>query len=152
MKVRPKNCHDCNCREGELHHYDCDMERCPFCGGQLIICDCCYKLLNIDAPPGTWAYKHGLTDEQEKQWIRMLEEKGRIPWLSVPNLCGLCGEQWPEMFGVPDEEWKKFVIPRLRGKILCRRCYDRMKELFPNGWKAVSYRKRLVPKQVVLHT
>src|SRR5665647_411105 len=33
-------CHDCGVSEGEIHEYGCDMEVCPFCGGQLISCDC----------------------------------------------------------------------------------------------------------------
>jgi hypothetical protein len=33
-------CHDCNCPEGKTHHFGCDWERCPKCGGQLILCDC----------------------------------------------------------------------------------------------------------------
>jgi hypothetical protein len=35
-------CHDCgiiNIR-GNLHHFGCDVEACPKCGGQLISCDC----------------------------------------------------------------------------------------------------------------
>lgn len=33
-------CHDCNVLPGGLHHPGCDMETCPFCGGQAFICDC----------------------------------------------------------------------------------------------------------------
>lgn len=33
-------CHDCNALFGHLHHWGCDAERCPACGGQLISCDC----------------------------------------------------------------------------------------------------------------
>ncbi len=35
-------CHDCGIenKEGNIHHFGCDMERCPKCGGQLIFCDC----------------------------------------------------------------------------------------------------------------
>lgn len=35
-----KRCPDCNANVGEYHHYGCDMEDCPRCGQQLIICDC----------------------------------------------------------------------------------------------------------------
>lgn len=33
-------CHDCNVAYGGYHHPGCDWERCPFCGGQLISCNC----------------------------------------------------------------------------------------------------------------
>lgn len=35
-------CHDCNIENqvGNLHHFGCDMEKCPKCGSQLIGCDC----------------------------------------------------------------------------------------------------------------
>jgi hypothetical protein len=33
-------CHDCLATKGNLHSLDCDVERCPRCGGQAISCDC----------------------------------------------------------------------------------------------------------------
>jgi len=136
------NCHDCNCKEGELHHLNCDMERCPFCGSQLLICSCCYEKLNIDVSKGTWAYKHGLDEEQEEKWLEILEQKGRIPWICIPNLCVACGKNWPEFFNVPNKEWEKYVIPELQEHILCRLCYKRMKQLFPNGWRKAKEARR----------
>lgn len=130
------DCHDCGIKEGQIHKEGCDMERCPFCGGQLISCSCCYDKLGIDVSEGAWAYEHGLTEAQERIWLEMLERQGRIPYILVPNLCGLCGEQWPEMFDVSDKEWEKYVIPPLQAKTLCRECYDELKNLFPNGWKS----------------
>ncbi len=37
-----KRCHDCGIlnKPGNVHHYNCDMENCPSCGGQLISCSC----------------------------------------------------------------------------------------------------------------
>ena len=126
-------CHDCGAKEGEYHQPGCDMERCPFCGGQLISCDCCYELLGIDISEGTWAYENGLTDEQAEQFDHLLELRGRIPWVQIPNLCALCGEVFPDMFHADD--WKTYVIPPLQHEILCRSCYEKQKELFPKGWR-----------------
>jgi len=35
-----ERCHDCNIvnKLGNIHHFGCDIERCPICGGQLIGC------------------------------------------------------------------------------------------------------------------
>ena len=37
-----KRCHDCEIlnKKGNIHHFGCDIERCPKCKGQLISCDC----------------------------------------------------------------------------------------------------------------
>lgn len=37
-----ERCHDCNIenKKGNYHHFGCDMEKCPKCGGQLISCGC----------------------------------------------------------------------------------------------------------------
>ena len=33
-------CSDCGVKNAGNHHPNCDMERCPKCGGQLISCGC----------------------------------------------------------------------------------------------------------------
>ena len=33
-------CHDCAAEIGTVHHFGCDMEECPLCGGQMISCNC----------------------------------------------------------------------------------------------------------------
>lgn len=140
------NCHDCDCKEGEYHTPGCDMERCPFCGGQLISCNCAYKKLKLidKKKNGTKydgltkeIYYNGLSDEQNKKWNKILEKKGLIPYVVIPNLCRLCGKQWPKMFMVSNRDWKKYIIPPLQDEMLCKKCYNRMKKMFPHGWKKI---------------
>lgn len=33
-------CGDCAVKEGQIHHWNCDQERCPRCGGQALGCEC----------------------------------------------------------------------------------------------------------------
>ena len=125
--LRRATCHDCGVKEGQLHLPGCDMERCPFCGHQLISCDCAYEKLGIDCSPGTRAYSHGLTDKQSREWEKLLRAKGLIPFIVYPNLCAKCGTLWPEMFDVPNEDWKHYVEPEMRKEMLCKPCYMQIK-------------------------
>lgn len=37
-----ERCHDCGIlnQSGNIHHFGCDIEKCPVCEGQLFICEC----------------------------------------------------------------------------------------------------------------
>ena len=138
------NCGECDVQEGEYHEPGCDMERCPHCKGQLISCGCCYDLLRLrdykkngkkyeGLTRETW--KHGLNDKETEQYEQLLNKKGLIPHVEVPLLCELCGNTWPDFFMVSNQTWKKYIIPPLQDKLICRRCYEQQQTLFPHGWR-----------------
>lgn len=125
-------CHDCDCLEGQLHTPGCDVERCPFCGRQLVSCACAYTQLgyayNRKAPHcGLKVYRNSLSDDDQERWEAVLEEKGRIPHFAYPCQCVRCGELWPTMFHVPDEEWEAVVELGQRHRMLCTDCYALLK-------------------------
>jgi ankyrin repeat protein len=80
-----ETCPDCGVRNGELHDLFCTKERCPFCGGQLMSCDCIRSVLKLSdseqqaldeyiddsVPP--------LSDIMQR-WRDALAEKGRVPF------------------------------------------------------------------------
>lgn len=126
-------CHDCGAMEGEYHAHGCDMERCPFCLGQLISCGCAYGKLGLDCSPGTRVYEKGLNKEELARWRAIVKEQGRIPYVCIPNLCAICGKRFPRMFH--DDKWGFYIPPNLQDEVLCEDCYDEIIKLFPNGWR-----------------
>jgi len=140
-------CGDCGAKEGELHDPGCDHECCPFCGGQLVSCGCCYTQLGFDYQPKEWdpaandlvghptaglpesVYKKGLTPELNQRWKGILAEKGRVPYICFPSICGRCGDLRPELFMVSDAIWEKYIPIREREKILCLSCFRKIVRL-----------------------
>jgi len=74
-----KTCYGCGVEAGKFHEPGCLREECPFCHGQLVSCDCCYEHLKLD-PEQEPTYSHGLNEEQQKEWDKILREKGLIPY------------------------------------------------------------------------
>lgn len=105
------DCHDCGCVEGAIHTFGCDCERCPFCGGQLIMCGC-----------------DELEANQIRTWLEILTEKGRIPYIEYPVLCAKCGVLYPDFFEVADKEWTQHIQPDMRDTVICKGCYEEIKK------------------------
>ncbi len=71
LQVDGEICPACHAVVGEVHELGCPVEICPWCGGQLIHCDCRFEQMGLD----------GLTSEAElDQFEALLEERGRIPF------------------------------------------------------------------------
>ena len=91
-------CSDCGAKEGELHNIiGCKSEECPNCFDFLFRCGC-------------------FTTAEQLPY--------RKPNIFLLWFCAFCGEIQSEFFRVPDEEWKKYVIPSLQERVLCRDCYE----------------------------
>lgn len=94
----PKHpCHDCGAGVGQLHHYFCDAEPCPRCGGQVIFCECW-----DDPEPAPTAFA-------PQPW----------PWFCAD--CGVDNLELGEDYMVHDELWPQEVA---RGT-LCIGCLER---------------------------
>ncbi|WP_417909581.1 hypothetical protein [Candidatus Electronema sp. PJ] len=64
-------CPACQASTGELHELGCPVELCPWCGGQLIHCDCRFEQLGLDE----------LSDEHDLlRFEELLAEKGRVAY------------------------------------------------------------------------
>jgi hypothetical protein len=80
-----ERCPDCEVRDGELHDLFCTKERCPFCGNQLISCDCISSVLNLSETEQRALDDYiddtvsPLSDIMER-WKDALHRKGRIPF------------------------------------------------------------------------
>ena len=130
-------CGDCGAHEGQLHDIGCGMERCPFCGGQLIGCDCIYEKLELFDEEKysieTWhlppeIYNEGVGGKLWDKWVEILNNRGRYPFIRFPILCALCGDHYPDLFMVPDEDWRRFIQPDKQHAVICRPCFNYIKK------------------------
>lgn len=71
LQMEEDICPACHAVAGEYHELGCPVELCPWCGGQLIHCDCRYEQMGLDAIA---------SEEELLQFEALLEERGRIPY------------------------------------------------------------------------
>jgi hypothetical protein len=78
-----ESCPDCGCAPGSLHDLGCLKERCPFCDGQLPLCECIFDVLQLNERTIVEEFVDH-TEEPLKsildRWEAALNAKGRIPW------------------------------------------------------------------------
>ena len=92
----PEICRDCGCSAGDLHEPFCTMERCPFCGGQLVSCRCIVEQLELSTEEISALddYEDDQTEPLRgilRRWDKALSRKGRVPfWERTAQ-----GAQWP---------------------------------------------------------
>lgn len=63
-------CPACQAATGEPHELGCPVEICPWCGGQLIHCDCRFEQLGVDE----------LNERDLLRFEALLEEQGRVAY------------------------------------------------------------------------
>jgi hypothetical protein len=138
VATKQKRCPDCESPEGGLHALFCTKERCPFCGGQLASCDCISEVLNLSESERKSVAEY-IDDSVEplrsimKRWENALNLKWRVPFINYPNICAKCGALWPEFFRVPDQEWKQYIQIDMRKQVICRPCFDNIKQLIDSS-------------------
>jgi hypothetical protein len=71
LRMDEDTCPACHAAAGEYHELGCPVEICPWCGGQLVHCDCRYEQLGLDAIS---------SEEELLQFEALLEDRGRLPY------------------------------------------------------------------------
>ncbi len=125
-------CHDCGISEGELHRFGCKKEKCPFCGGYLAVCGCHYKKLGFyDRSRFTATtnylpvdiYENGLSKKLKKQWLDILNNKRRVPYIYYPKICCKCGAVNPKKVIYFGCRWEFFIELSMQDKVICDECF-----------------------------
>jgi hypothetical protein len=82
-------CRICDAEEGELHNFFwCILEICPFCGGNLCLCDCIYDMCGLRSARyqekhaflSREVWRNGPPNEICEEFKTMVLHKGRVPY------------------------------------------------------------------------
>lgn len=105
-------CHDCGCKEGELHEVGCDMERCTKCGNRQQLLSC---------------LKHS--------WENLKDEE-REPYFFSGSSCVRCGKFFPDMLMVKKDQWEYICGSTYKKEdILCPKCMGFIRQKRDNLFK-----------------
>lgn len=72
-----ETCPDCGAKIGDVHNPSCDVERCPFCGRQMLQDECRYAYFGIDVrrmeEEWKWVYENGLPEKMAEIYEEFLQ-------------------------------------------------------------------------------
>jgi hypothetical protein len=92
-----ERCHDCGILNspGNIHHYGCDIERCPLCSGQLISCGCKKGGVSVYQPKANIAFEMIQEEicERGNTWLQ--DNDNHVFWAHLD------GDRWLESTVTP---------------------------------------------------
>ena len=97
-----KKCHDCGIinKDGNIHHYGCDMERCPRCEGQMLSCGCYNSECNETC--GNW-YSEGC-DKDHAGSLHSTPPNGKITSYTKERKKRIMADRAKEMLSLMKNE------------------------------------------------
>jgi len=75
-------CVGCSAKEGQLHNWPCDNEKCPFCDGQVIYCDCTNNLMDIVLNRADADTVDCFTQAEKERWLELIGDL-KLRWKEV---------------------------------------------------------------------
>jgi len=80
--VSDNTCVECSAKIGQIHTWACDNEICPFCGGQLMTCDCVNNLMDIVLNRTDADTVDCFTPSEKRRWVDLIGDL-RFRWQEV---------------------------------------------------------------------